>query len=155
MAVSGNSLLGLNNEIGNGTNAIGLNWLNGNQKGFGGAYNIAAIQGLAWYAKNNAYNCTLNAGGQCEPAFVSGVYNCGAVQGNPSGFDGYINVNSACGNYANCTANGACNCACNCDNRAWLQSNCNCGANCNCAYNCNYTNCNCACNCTVCSDCRC
>lgn len=153
MPVSGNSLYGLNATIGNGVNPIGLNWLNGNQKGFGGAYNIAAMQGLEWYAKNNSYNCTLNNCSQCEPAFVSGNYNCAAVQGNPSAFDGGASAAANCG-LTNCTANGACNCACNCDNRAWLQSNCNCGANCNCAYNCNYNNCNCNCDCAP-TNCRC
>ena len=114
----------INAEIGRGTVATDLNFLN--------PYIIPAARptqpnlnsfrgGLSYYQKNNAGNCNNTAASNCN-------CNCGNIQ---------------CYATANCTA---VNCA-NCDAQKWLQSgNCqlattpvyNCTSNANCfSYNCN------------------
>lgn len=117
-------LLNVNQEIGNGTNAISLDWVRNNTKDSASA--LASIYNRAWYQRNvdgncNNGNCTTNCDCVARCVIVQNCYNCSA-----------------------CTA---VNCA-NCDARAWLQTNCNCA----CTYNCNITgsfntNCNCNCNC--------
>lgn len=112
------SLFNVNQEIGNGTNQISLDWVRGNtkdsQNSLGGIYN------RAWYQKNNAGNCN---NGNC---------NCGGNCGNIQ-----------CGQ---CYASQCINCT-NCDGRAWLQVNCNCACTYNCNANLWSYNCNCACAC--------
>ena len=112
------SLLNVNQEIGNGTNQISLDWVRGNTKD--GQNSLGGIYSRAWYQKNNAGNCN---NGHC---------NCGGNCGNIQ-----------CGQ---CYASQCINCV-NCDGRAWLQPNCNCACTYNCNPNLWSYNCNCACAC--------
>lgn len=160
------SLWNINQEIGNGSNAISLDWLRGNTKD--GIKDLNSSRNRAWYQRNvdgncNNGNCATNCNcgfGQCICA-VPGA--CG-VEADCIGGNCYGNC-PACGfgtavcnncNCNNCTACYNINCA-NCDARAWMQGNCNCA----CTYNCSPTgtvsyNCgNCACLCQCGGNCAC
>lgn len=160
------SLWNINAEIGNGSNAISLNWLRSNTKD--GIKDLNSSRSRAWYQKTNAGNCNngncatnCNCGfGQCVCAVPN---NCG-VEADCIGGNCYGNC-AACGfgtavcnncNCNNCTACYNINCA-NCDARAWLQGNCNCACTYNCSpsgtvsYNCG----NCACLCQCGGNCAC
>ena len=82
---------------------------------------MSVFAGKTYYANNMAGNCN---NGNCQNDCACGNKNCG-----------------------NCVIVGGVDCA-NCQDRAWLQTDCNC----NCAYNCvtgSVTiNCDCACNCS-------
>ena len=113
------SIQDVNNEIGNGSNQLGMDWVRDNTKD--GVTDLNSIHDRAWYQRN--------VDGNCDNGNCTSNCNCG---------------NICC---TDCYIAGPVDCA-NCDGRAWLQGNCNCACTYNCytgnvSYNCN---CNCRCN---------
>jgi hypothetical protein len=102
----------INSEFGRAaTTGIDMGWINSLVKPAQrpAQPNMAAYFGMAYYARTNDGNCTVNCAVDCD---------CGGSDTIDSG--------------SNCIYAGPINCV-NCDAQAWLQYNCNCGPG---GYNC-------------------